>query len=134
MFEEVYPQENGYYHGEGIGEEKGHESHFTSEMNLEGIPNNIRKAMLVKSDILEKTIFEILYEMPNFCCVRAKVPTYILKKWNIRTRGVPRKQFGGMVDDVIAVMARKGYVIVYKNKHLCLKVLGWERYPRYKIG
>jgi len=68
--EEEYPEENGYNNDEGIGEEKGHEFHLISEMNLEGIPNNLHKAMRVKSDILGKTIIEILYERPNFSCMR----------------------------------------------------------------
>ncbi|MBI4844302.1 MAG: AAA family ATPase [Nitrospirae bacterium] len=93
----------------------------------EGIPNNIHEALRVKPDILVKTIIEILHEKPNETCVRDYMATYILKRWQIRTRGLPHKQFARKVADVIAVMARRGYVTIYKSKNWRIK-LGWETY------
>ncbi|MEW6448798.1 MAG: AAA domain-containing protein [Bacillota bacterium] len=92
------------------------------------VPQNIHEALRVKPDFLSRTVIDILRERPNFSCVREKMPTYILKRWNIRTRGVPREQFARKVDDLIAVMARRGYVTIYKSKNVRIK-LGWELFP-----
>ncbi len=56
------------------------------------------------------------------------MPTYILKRLNIKTRGLPRKQFAKKVDDYLAVMARKGYISIYKSRNIRIK-LGWVPYP-----
>ena len=39
-------------------------------------------------------------------------------------RCIPRRR----VDDVIAIMARKGYITIYKSKNVRIR-LGWEKYP-----
>ena len=93
----------------------------------EGIPKNIQEALRVKPDILGKTIIEILHERPNETCVRDYMATYILKCWKIRTRGLPHRQFARKVADVIAVMARRGHLTVYKSKNWRIK-MGWEPY------
>ena len=91
-------------------------------------PNTIHEALRAKSDIIGRLILEILQERPNFSCVRDRISTYILKRWNIRTRGEPWQKFAAKVDDIIAVMARKGYISIYKSKNVRIK-LGWESYP-----
>jgi len=52
-------------------------------------------------------------------CFRRRLLNYF------RTRGLPREQFAKKVDDLVAVMARKGYVTIYKSKNVRIK-LGWE--------
>jgi very-short-patch-repair endonuclease len=123
---------------EGFNEENGAEEE-ASEADLPeepltffsdksaGIPKNIQQALRVKPDILGKTIIEILRERPNATCVRDYMSTYILKHWNIRTRGLPHKQFARKVADVIAIMARRGHLTIYKSKNWRIK-LGWESY------
>jgi very-short-patch-repair endonuclease len=91
------------------------------------IPEDIHQALRVKADVICKAIIQVLEKKPKFSSVREKVPTYILKLWNIRTRGNPRKQFANRVDQQIAIMDRKGYVIVYKSKNERVK-LGWVKY------
>jgi very-short-patch-repair endonuclease len=91
------------------------------------IPQNIHEALRVRPDVLGKAIIEILHERPNETCVRDYMATYILKRWKIRTRGMPHKQFARKVADVIANMARRGHLIIYKSKNWRIK-LGWEPY------
>jgi very-short-patch-repair endonuclease len=96
--------------------------HVTSD-----IPEDIHQALRVKADVICKAIIQVLEKRPKFSSIRKKIPTYILKLWNIRTRGNPRKQFANRVDQQIAIMDRKGYVIVYKSKNERVK-LGWVKY------
>ena len=88
------------------------------------VPENIHQALRVKTDLIQKEIIRVLEGRPNSSCVRERMPTYILKMWNIRSRGKPREQFAKRVDQQISVMERKGYVIVYKSKNERVK-LGW---------
>ncbi|MFZ5995043.1 MAG: AAA domain-containing protein [Thermodesulfobacteriota bacterium] len=92
-----------------------------------GLPEDIHQALRIKADVICKAIIQVLKQRPKFSSVREKVPTYILKLWNIRSRGKPREQFAKRVDEQIAIMDRKGYVIVYKSKNVRVK-LGWVRY------
>jgi len=98
-----------------------------AESATSDIPEDIHQALRVKADVICKAIIQVLENRPKFSSVREKIPTYILKLWNIRTRGNPRKQFSNRVDQQIAIMDRKGYVIVYKSKNERVK-LGWVTY------
>jgi len=94
----------------------------------ETLPKSIYEALRVKSHVFGRIVIEILRERPNNSCMRKSIPTYILKRWNVKTRGFPRKQFAKKVDDYLAVMARKGYITIYKSKNIRIK-LGWVPYP-----
>jgi hypothetical protein len=74
-----------------------------------------------------KAIIKVLEQRPKFSSVRENIPTYILKSWNIVSRGKPREQFAKRVNEQIAIMDRKGYVIIYKSKNIRVK-LGWVKY------
>lgn len=100
-------------------------SHFSP--NNDG-PEGIDDALRARQDVIAKAIIEVLQGRPNTSCMRDKMPAYVLSRWNIRTRGLPWQRFAKKVDDVIAVMARKGYITIYKSKNVRIK-LGWERYP-----
>ncbi len=91
------------------------------------VPEDIHQALRVKSNVICKAIIQVLEQRPKFSSIREKIPTYILKIWNIRSRGKPREQFAKRVDQQIAIMDRKGYVIIYKSKNERVK-LGWVRY------
>lgn len=97
------------------------------EQGSSDIPEDIHQALRIKSDVIRKAIIQVLEKRPKFSSVREKVPTYILKLWNIRSRGKPREQFAKRVDQQIAIMDRKGYVIIYKSKNVRVK-LGWVKY------
>ena len=122
---------------EAFDEENDAEEHAETDLQEEPltffsdkdgeIPQNIHEALRVKPDILGKTIIEILHERPNETCVRDYMATYILKRWQIRTRGTPHKQFARKVADVIANMARRGHLTIYKSKNWRIKI-GWEPY------
>ncbi|TEB10431.1 AAA domain-containing protein [Pelotomaculum propionicicum] len=120
--------ENGYDDIEDAEQEPSQIGKQYSGKKDEVIPQNIHEALRVKQEFLSKVIIDILHERPNQSCVRDNMPTYILQRWNIKTRGLPRTQFAGKVDDLIAVMARKGYITVYKSKNVRIK-LGWELFP-----
>jgi very-short-patch-repair endonuclease len=98
-----------------------------AERSTSDIPEDIHQALRIKADVICKAIIQVLEKRPKVSSVREKVPTYLLKLWNIRTRGNPRKQFANRVDQQIAIMDRKGYVIVYKSKNERVK-LGWVKY------
>jgi len=91
-------------------------------------PQSIYEALRVKPHVFGRIVIEILRERPNNSCMRESMPTYILKRWNVKTRGFPRKQFAKKVDDYLAVMARKGYITIYKSKNIRIK-LGWVPFP-----
>lgn len=100
---------------------------FWSESGDSSIPEDIHQALSAKTDLICKAIIQVLEQRPNTSCMREKVPTYILKLWNIVSRGKPREQFAKRVDEQIANMYRKGYVIIYKSKNVRVK-LGWVSY------
>jgi very-short-patch-repair endonuclease len=125
--EEAFDEENGAEKESSESELPEESLTFFSDKS-DGIPDNIYQALRVKPDVLGKTIIEILNERPNSSCVRDYMATYILKRWDIHTRGLPRKQFARKVADVIAIMARRGHLTVYKSKNWRIK-LGWEPYP-----
>ena len=121
---------------EAFDEENDTEEHADTDLQEEPliflgqrrrIPQNIHEALRVKPDILGKAIIEILRERPNETCVRDYMATYILKRWKIRTRGTPHRQFARKVADVIANMARRGHLTIYKSKNWRIR-LGWEPY------
>ncbi len=91
------------------------------------LPCDIHQALRFKADVICKAIIQVLEQRPKFSSVREKVPTYILKLWDIRSRGKPREQFARRVDEQIAIMDRKGYIIVYKSKNVRVR-LGWAGY------
>ena len=97
------------------------------ERRISDIPEDIHQALRVKSDVICRAVIQVLKQRPKFSSVRDKVPTYILKLWNIRSRGKPREQFVKRVDQQIAIMDRKGYVVIYKSKNERVK-LGWVAY------
>jgi hypothetical protein len=122
---EDYPEENGADDCEDLEQESDQIDETTTYREEKDTPQNIHEALRIKPDFLGRAIIDILRGRPNFSCVREKMPFYILKRWNIRTRGLPREQFAKKVDDLVAVMARKGYVTIYKSKNVRIK-LGWE--------
>ena len=97
------------------------------EHRTSDIPEDIHQALRVKASVICRAIIQVLEQRPKFSSVRENVPTYILKLWNIRSRGKPREQFAKRVDQQIAIMDRKGYVIIYKSKNERVK-LGWVKY------
>ena len=57
------------------------------ERGISDIPEDIHQAIRVKADVICKAIIQVLEQRPKFSSVRENVPTYILKLWNIRSRG-----------------------------------------------
>jgi len=94
---------------------------------MEVAPVTVQEALTLKPKKICRMIIEILKARPNNSCVRENMSTYILKEWNIRTRGTPRDAFAMKVDDQIAIMARKGYLITYRSVNDRIK-LGWNTY------
>ncbi|MBU2537587.1 MAG: AAA family ATPase [Proteobacteria bacterium] len=108
-------------------EEPSQQQELWIDRGISDIPEDIHQAIRVKADVICKAIIQVLEQRPKFSSVRENVPTYILKLWNIRSRGNPREQFAKRVDQQIAIMDRKGYVIIYKSKNERVK-LGWVKY------
>jgi hypothetical protein len=108
-------------------EEPTRQQELWIDREISDIPEDIHQAIRVKANVICKAIIQVLEQRPKFSSVRENVPTYILKLWNIRSRGKPREQFAKRVDQQIAIMDRKGHVIIYKSKNERVK-LGWVRY------
>ncbi len=85
-------------------------------------PTNTEEAINAKPDLVSRAIIDILTNRPNNSCIRAKMPTYLLKRWNIRTRSQPRQQFEKKVDHIIFAMARKGDLIIYQSVNERIKL------------
>ncbi|MEE9912226.1 MAG: AAA family ATPase [Deltaproteobacteria bacterium] len=102
-------------------------SRTSSAIKIKSLPENIQEALNSKSKVICRTIIDVLQTRPNNSCVRANMPTYILKAWNIRTRATPRDAFAKKIDDQIATMVRKGYLTSYRSVNERIK-LGWTPY------
>lgn len=94
----------------------------------EAAPKTIHEVLQLKPAFLDRIIIKILKSRPNHSCIRNNLPTEILKLWDVKSRCEPRERFAKKVNAQIAVMARKGYVIIYKSKNVRVK-LGWVDYP-----
>ena len=92
-------------------------------------PTDIQHALTVQSTRIRETIIAILQESPNHSCMKEKLTTKILQKWNITTRGKPREQFARRVNRAVSYLAKEGYIEVYKSKNVRVR-LGRKPYPR----
>ena len=91
-------------------------------------PTDIQNAMTIQSAIIRDTIIAILEEGPNHSCMKEKLTTNILQKWNIKTRGKPREKFSRRVNRAVSYLDREGYVEIYKSKNVRVR-LGRKPYP-----
>jgi very-short-patch-repair endonuclease len=130
--EEVLEENGEEENGRGAQESMAGAEPFL-RVGQEDEPRTIQEALGAKRDEIGRTIIEILQERPNHSCVRENMPTYILKRWAVRTRGLPRRKFAKKVDDIIAAMERNGHVSVYKSKNVRIR-LGWHRYPGVDVA
>jgi very-short-patch-repair endonuclease len=96
--------------------------------DTEGGPKNIQEALAVKPGIIRDAIIQVLNVRPNNSTPKKDVPKYILKMWEIRTRNTPREMFIRRVNDQLAIMKRKGYVVIYTATNVRVK-LGHVEYP-----
>jgi ParB-like chromosome segregation protein Spo0J len=86
-------------------------------------PNSVNEAMLLDESYLDANIITVIKSRPNQSCVRAKVPTYLLQKWGIRTSGIPRRRFCEFVDKKIHILDKDNLVQVYWAKNERVRVL-----------
>ena len=77
--------------------------------------------------VVSRMVIDILHERPNHSCVKDKMPTYILKHWGIKTRGLPRQLFARKVNNLISKMAHDGYLEIYKSQNVRIR-LGWKQF------
>ncbi len=92
---------------------------------LEGCPLTINAALNLRPADLRKLILEAMRVLPNCSCVRGALPTIILKRCRIRTKGAPRKLFERKVENQVAAMIRDGHLVAYKSKNDRLKLGCW---------
>ncbi len=98
--------------------------------SLESVhPTDIQNALTIQSAIIRDTIIAILEESPNHSCIKEKLTTNILQKWNIKTRSKPRERFSRRVNRAVSYLDREGYVEIYKSKNVRVRLSG-RPYPR----
>jgi hypothetical protein len=76
-------------------------------------PENIEDAITMPSPDLQSEICRTLESLPNTSCVRSRLPTYLLRKWGIVSRGNPRSMFVEHMEKVLEQMVLEGKVISY---------------------
>jgi hypothetical protein len=80
-------------------------------------PTNIQEAMSLDYSQLTKQVAKVVGSRPNASCVREKVPTYLLKEWGVKSRGLPREAFCDHVDRALATMIEEGSLTSYRAKN-----------------
>lgn len=80
-------------------------------------PRSVDDVFVMDHWLVSQSIEEVLASRPNVSCVRAKIPTMLLRKWAIRTRGKPRQKLVQHIEKIIDEMAAEGKVISYKSKN-----------------
>jgi very-short-patch-repair endonuclease/type II secretory pathway component PulC len=88
------------------------------------IPKSIQEALALKPAQIRNYIVEILKERPNNSCVKTEIGKYLLKHFELLTRGKPREAFLRKVDSSVSYMDRQKQVKIYKtNKNTRIKLL-----------
>ena len=87
------------------------------------IPNDISEAISIKRNYIRNIIVKTLKERPNHSCVLEKLPSYILKKWGVISRGQPREKFCTKVIRIAKNMDKGGRLKIYKSKNIRVKLL-----------
>lgn len=88
------------------------------------LPKTVQEAMSLKPAQIRNYIVEILKNRPNNSCVKNQLGKYLLKYFQLRTRGKPREAFCRKVDSSVSYMKRQGKVKVYKtSKNVRVKLL-----------
>ena len=106
------------------------EDSFLANIRTKKNPTTIQEAFNIDSIDLGRIILEILKNRPKYSCVRSKMPTYILKLWGIRTRGIPRRRFARKIDNLIQDLANKDYITIYESVNKRIKLgMSWHEYP-----
>lgn len=86
-------------------------------------PVDAHAALRLKPAYLRSAIVRVLKRRPNYSCVLEKLPGYILKEWDIRTRGAPRQRFAGKVKRSAKSLDATGRVEIYKSKNVRIKLV-----------
>lgn len=85
-------------------------------------PTDIQDAISLDYSQLSKQVLRLIKSRPNASCVRKKIPTLLLKEWNVISRGRPREVFCEHVDDIITQMIDAGQISLYKAKNERVRV------------
>lgn len=81
------------------------------------LPTSVDDVFVMGYSLVSQSIQALLVSRPNVSCVRAKIPTMLLRKWSIRTRGKPRQKLIRHIQKIIDEMAAEGKVVTYKSKN-----------------
>jgi len=80
-------------------------------------PINIQEAISLDYAQLTKQVVKVVKSRPNSSCVREKVPTYLLKEWDVKSRGRPREAFCDHIDQSLDKMIEEGHLNLYRAKN-----------------
>ena len=90
----------------------------------QNMPQTVQDALSLKPAQLRNYIVEILKDRPNNSCVKEKLGKYLLKHFELRTRGKPHETFCRKVDSSVSYMKRQGQIKIYKtSKNVRVKLL-----------
>ena len=77
-------------------------------------PTCISDAMLLDENHLEREILRTLQTRPNMSCVRDRVPDFLLQRWALRSRGLPRQRFCERIERFVEKLVDRGVIKAYK--------------------
>lgn len=80
-------------------------------------PKNIQEAIELDYSHLVNQVKSLVRSRPNATCVRSKIPTLLLKRWGVRSRGAPRDAFCARLNEQITKMIEEGSISSYKAKN-----------------
>lgn len=85
-------------------------------------PTNIQEAISLNYSQLSKQVVRMVKSRPNSSCVRDKVPTLLLREWNVKSRGRPREAFCEHVDELLDKMIKDGHLNSYRARNERVRV------------
>ena len=85
-------------------------------------PVNIQEAISLDYSHLAKQIVKLVKSRPNSSCVREKVPTLLLRGWDVKSRGRPRESFCNHIEGVLEKMIEEGLLNLYRAKNERVRV------------
>lgn len=85
-------------------------------------PTNIQEAISLDYSQLTNQVVKLVKSRPNSSCVREKIPSLLLKEWDVNSRGRPREVFCDHVNSLLDKMIDEGRLDQYKSKNDRIRV------------
>ena len=92
---------------------------------IRGTPNgwSVEDLLRLESRDLGRVICEILEDRPNYTAKKDDITTFVCKRFEVITRGTPRRKLKQKVSWAIARLEREGFVEEYKARNIRVRLL-----------